>query len=104
MSNEAPERVEDEMFRLFEHLREKRLRHAAVGFVMDLLHHVIMLEESQSGGVVPKDMDSIERSVAVRKRDSSLDRQFPLDASRREAGNRYGRDRPNPDRSPTNRG
>ncbi|HEV3303438.1 MAG TPA: hypothetical protein VG055_27555, partial [Planctomycetaceae bacterium] len=45
MANAPPERLEDEMFRLFEDLREKRLRRAAVGLFMDLLDHVIVNEQ-----------------------------------------------------------
>jgi hypothetical protein len=68
MPNEAPERLEDETFRLFETLREEGFRHAAVGLVMDLLNLVILHDESKPSGVVPKALESRETSVAAHKR------------------------------------
>jgi hypothetical protein len=48
--NESPECLEDEMFRLFENLRERGLRRAAVGLVLDLLNRLIVHEKSRPGG------------------------------------------------------
>jgi hypothetical protein len=68
MANAPPERLEDEMFRLFEDLRERGLRRAAVGFVMDLLDVVIVNEKRKPGGVVPKAAELMERTVAAHRR------------------------------------
>ena len=68
MSDSPPERLEDEMFRVFEDLREKRLRRAAVGLVMDLLNHVIVNEQRKPSGVIPKTSESREGTIAACKR------------------------------------
>jgi hypothetical protein len=68
MANAPPERIEDEMFRLFEDLRERGLRRAAVGFVMDLLDVVIVHEKQKPSGVVPKTTELMERTVAAHRR------------------------------------
>ncbi|HET6323595.1 MAG TPA: hypothetical protein VFG04_02750 [Planctomycetaceae bacterium] len=68
MANAPPERLEDEMFRLFEDLREKRLRRAAVGLVMDLLNHVIVNEQRKPTGVIPKTAESREGTIAACRR------------------------------------
>jgi hypothetical protein len=68
MANAPPERLEDEMFRLFEDLREKRLRRAAIGFVMDLLNVVIVNEKRQPSGVIPKAAELREGTVASHRR------------------------------------
>jgi hypothetical protein len=68
MENAPRERLEDEMFRLFEDLREKRLRHAAVGLVMDLLNYVIVNEQRKPGGVIAKTAESREGTLAASRR------------------------------------
>lgn len=68
MSNEAPERLEDELFRMFETLRERGMRRAAVGFVMDLLNYAVVHDESKPSGVLPKAVESREISVAAHRR------------------------------------
>ena len=68
MANAPPERLEDEMFRLFEDLREKRLRRAAVGLFMDLLDHVIVNEQRKPSGVIPKAAELREGTVAACRR------------------------------------
>ncbi len=67
MANAPPERLEDEMFRLFEDLREKRLRRAAVGLVMDLLNHVVVNEQRKPTGVIPKTAESREGTITACK-------------------------------------
>ncbi len=68
MSKETAERLEDDVFRLFESLREKGLRRAAVGLVIDLLNAMIVHEGPKPGGVMPKTAESIERSLLARRR------------------------------------
>jgi hypothetical protein len=68
MPNEPTEHLEDEMFRLFESLRERGLTRAAVGLVLDLLNLLVVHEKLKSGGVIPKDVESRERSVAAHRR------------------------------------
>jgi hypothetical protein len=68
MENAPPERLEDEMFRLFEDLREKRLRRASVGLVIDLLNHVIVNEQRKPSGVIPKTVETREGTIAACRR------------------------------------
>jgi hypothetical protein len=68
MANAPAEPLEDEMFRLFEDLREKRLRRAAVGLVMDLLNHVIVNDQRKPSGVIPKAAESREGTIAACRR------------------------------------
>jgi hypothetical protein len=68
MANAPLERLEDEMFRWFEDLREKGLRRTAVGLVMDLLDFVIVNEKRRPSGVIPKAAESMEGTVAAHRR------------------------------------
>src|SRR5579872_6012702 len=68
MTTEPIDRIEDEMFRLFERLREKRLRRAAVGLVIDLLNVVIVHEKSMPSGVIPKTVEMLETAIAAHRR------------------------------------